>query len=739
MQSIVKKIIWACLIIIPFVALYVASGHSLDIINWGTAGLYFPFIAGKNLLFRFLVEIAFFSWVILALKDATYRINIRKSPILLAYGIFMAVLLAADAFGVNPFKSFWSNFERMEGFVGHLHLFGYFVVLSAMVRSAEEYGRLFRAFIVSNVAVLVFAYGQLLGANGYIFSQLLPSVAAKFSAVFPIHMSENRLDATLGNSAYFAIYCLMFIFILALRWSQSRTPGKAFWYPALMLLNLIALFYTGTRGTQIGLLAGGFVTLVLIGWFEKGKARKIIVGTIITCAILVGSVFAFKDSSFIQSSPTLARFASISPNDITGMSRISIWKISYEAWKERPLLGYGQENFIHVFAERFTPEKMWQLEPWYDRSHNVFFDWLVATGIIGLIAHLSLYAVSFFLIWRKKGDMPFNERAILTGALIGYFVHNIFVFDNLLSCILFLFLLAYIAWRTDSRGGVHSGHAIPDDTMKSVYLPLVAIVFLVTFYFLTYRPLVVNKLLVRGIDISRLIQVEGMNFAQAVKVQEESFMKAIAMNTLGSEETREQFMQTIARVAQVTIPAEVSAEDRKASVDAINSIVAAGRLTINDSYERYKNDARMLSIYGSFLNTVNDGVAGERILAQAHVIAPKKQLISFDLVRAYLLQNKFVEAYALAWSTYELAPAYPDAMKIYLITSIYANKWNEARTNVASKQGAIPFDPNIISALVNTNQVPLAVQMLREFKAANPAYAGEIDAYISQLLAGQKK
>lgn len=37
MQSILKKVIWACLLVVPFVALYVASGHSFDIINWGTS------------------------------------------------------------------------------------------------------------------------------------------------------------------------------------------------------------------------------------------------------------------------------------------------------------------------------------------------------------------------------------------------------------------------------------------------------------------------------------------------------------------------------------------------------------------------------------------------------------------------------------------------------------------------------------------------------------------------------
>lgn len=737
MQSILKKVVWACLLIIPFVALYVASGHTLDILNRGTSGFYFPFISGKNMLFRFLVEIAFFGWVILALKDAAYRLNIRKSPILIAYSVFMGVLLLADMFGVDPFKSFWSNFERMEGFVGHIHFFAYFIVLSAMLRSAADYGRMFKYFIASNIAVLVFGYGQLLGANGYIFSQLLPSVAAKFSQAFPVHMSENRLDATLGNSAYFAIYCLMFAFILALRWNDVRGQKGNWMYPTLIVLNLIALFYTGTRGTQIGLLVGGFITLGIVAWNEKGKVRKTIAGIAIVVAILVGSVFVFKNTSFIQSSPTLARFASISPTDLTGMSRLSIWKISYEAFKERPILGYGQDNFSYIYASKFIPEKMWNLEAWYDRSHNVFFDWLVAAGVLGLISYLSLYVVALFLMWNKRSAMPLRERAILTGALAGYFVHNVFVFDNLISYILFFFLLAYIAFRTNARGEVHGGKPVSDDQMNMLYLPVIGILFVASFYFLIYRPLMVNKLLVRGLDINRLVQQLG--FSEALKVQQESFEKAIALHTLGSEEAREQYLQTTLRVSQITIPEDVPAEDRQKAVAAINALILGARTDIEKSYEDHKNDVRMLSIYGMFYNGIGDGVSSERVLTQAHTLAPKKQLVSFDLVRAYLLQGKSVEGYTLAKETYDLQPAYENAAKVYLLSSVYANKWTEATKYIAEKNGSVPFDQDTLNALVGTNQITAAIAYLNELKKNSPQYTDQVDAFIKQLLAAPKK
>ena len=137
MQKVLKNVIWGCLFIVPFIALYISDGGSFDMLHFNSSGLFFPFISGKNLVFRSIVEIAFAAWLLLALSDAKYRI--KKSPLVIAYGIFMLIILLADIFGVDTRTSLWSNFERMEGFVGHIHLFAYFIVLTSMVSTVEDW------------------------------------------------------------------------------------------------------------------------------------------------------------------------------------------------------------------------------------------------------------------------------------------------------------------------------------------------------------------------------------------------------------------------------------------------------------------------------------------------------------------------------------------------------------------------------------------------------------------------
>lgn len=739
MQNIIKNIVWGCLILIPFIVLHVADGSKFDVISWFTgSGMFFPFISGKNILFRILVEVALAGWAILALSDSSYRINIKKSPIMIAYGLFIIILLVADLFGVDREKSMWSNFERMEGFVGHVHFFAYFFVLTVMVRSLVEWQRLWKVFIVANVLILIHAFCQLLGAKGLFFANHFPDAAAWFSARFAIHMSENRLDATIGNSAYFGIYCLMHFFILGMLWSQSQEPKKRWIYPILMFINFFGVLYSGTRGTMIGIMVGGLITLGILAWKGDKKFKKIFIGSIVVLLVGVSSVFIFKNTPLVKSSSILSRVASISPNDITGASRLSIWKISYEAWKERPLLGYGQDNFSYVFARKFLPNNMCNLEPWYDRSHNVFFDWLVAAGALGLLTYLSLYGVALWFMWFRENEMTLTEKAIITGMLAGYFIHNFFVFDNLTSYILFFALLAYITSRTKA-GGERKGEALFDkDQMNLLITPVIGIVLVVTLYYVNYRPLLVNNLVIEAMSI---VQKEDStkSFADKIKIQQNDFINAIDMNTLGSIEAREQFLQMAIRIGQIKIPDSLPAGDKQSAVSAINGLLTAAAKDIEDSFQANKTDVRMLSIYGMFFNGTGNAASAEKVLTEARLLAPNKQLIAFDLIRAYLLQKKFDEAYVLGRKTYDLSITCTDALKWMMVSAAYDGKYKEAKAYALSRGQNVTFDPDVLGGVVSSGQITLAIEILKELKKQDPTMASQVDEYIKQLLAMPRK
>ena len=102
-----------------FLPLYVADG------------MFFPFITGKNFAFRIIVEIVFAIWLILLARKAVSLP--RLSWVFITITSFVVIASLATIFGENPYRSFWSNFERMDGLITLFHLLAYFVVVVSVV------------------------------------------------------------------------------------------------------------------------------------------------------------------------------------------------------------------------------------------------------------------------------------------------------------------------------------------------------------------------------------------------------------------------------------------------------------------------------------------------------------------------------------------------------------------------------------------------------------------------------
>ena len=75
----------------------------------------FPFVVGKALYSRTLIEIVFVAWVLLALFQPAYRPP--RSRLLILLGAALGVAVLSACLGVSVQRSFWSSYERMQGVV----------------------------------------------------------------------------------------------------------------------------------------------------------------------------------------------------------------------------------------------------------------------------------------------------------------------------------------------------------------------------------------------------------------------------------------------------------------------------------------------------------------------------------------------------------------------------------------------------------------------------------------------
>lgn len=729
-----KHIVIACLSFIPFIAWIVSDGRLFDIFNipGNVGGLFFPFISGKNFYFRAVVEIAFIAWIFLLIKAPEYRP--KKNPIFISYALFVSVLLIADLFGANPFRSFFSNYERMEGFVMHIHMFAYFVMMYTMLRKKEDWVYMFKYMLVSNICVLFWAYMQLLGNPQFWFSHVFPKFSETMRMVFPIHMSENRLDSTLGNSAYMAIYAVLFSAISMLMYVTTTSKNWKIISIILFVLNIIALYFTATRGSIIGMVVGVFVGGTVLVFSGSQKEKKV-AGGILACVIaMILVLYTARNSSFVAHSPILSRFAGISATDMTTMSRVTLWKMSFEGFKENPILGFGQDNFSNVFARHFNP-KMYAQEPWFDRSHDVFFDWLIAGGVCGLLSYLSLFVVATYSLYRKGKDghslFSTREKAIIIGVLVAYFIHNVLVFDNLVSYILFFAILAYIASKSVEQNSYGNKKSIFDEYQILVVAGGV-IVTLLLFIFSVYKPYMANKTLVEAINVNRLFSMYTPD--KAVLEQKRIYEKALAYDSFGSSEIREQLIQSV--VNGISVAQQI--QDPATKNEYFKSLEQLANLAKNEiqvSLKTEGDDVRALGLFGSFYNSIGDYVTGEKLLRQAYTLAPKKQRNTFTLLVSLFGLGKYNEAYDLAVRMYNDAPAYDEARTILGVLAAYTGKENEALALFTQNGQTFPLTGEIMNAYTSSKTTKRGIEFLREYKKGHASESVKIDELIAQLSA----
>ncbi len=594
------------LFLLPLTPLIVASSF------------FFPFITGKAFYLRILIEIAVVAWVVLALLDKAYRP--RFSWLGASVVAFVVWMFIADAFALNAAKAFWSNFERMEGWVLLAHLLGLFFAASAVLRVEKKW----RAWFLTSLGVATVLVG-------YALLQLNGSLA--------IHQGSTRIDASLGNSAYFAIYLLFTTFVAGWLALTERRAWLKWSLLALAAITATLIFYTGTRGTIIGLILGLSLAALLTALTSGGRARRYAAGACVLILILVGSFYLVRDSSFVQNNYALERVASISLSD--GATRFTIWQMAFKGVLERPVLGWGQEGFNYVFNKYYDPS-LYKQEAWFDRAHNAFIDWLSAGGIPAFLLYLSLFVSAIVLLWRRS-ELSRPERIALTAALVGYAVHNTFVFDNLYSYIYFFAILALI----DSQVGrpIERFERAPELNGADSMITVLPVAFVVAFALIWY----VN---VPGMQVARKLITAISPSSAGVSANIQAFQELAARPAFAAQEIREQLVSFVGSALQSS---QVTNEQKQ-------QIALLAMTEMQKQVDRYPQDARGHLQISYLYRAVGDGANALKHTKLAGTLSPKKEeiliqagTIEWDMGEVKAAQAYFNAAYALGPQFQELA------------------------------------------------------------------------------------
>lgn len=644
--------------------------------------LFFPFITGKAFGFRILTEIIFFSWLYLAAIYPEYRP--RKSLILFAVGLLLFAGIWGTVFGVNPYRSFWSNFERMEGLIGHLHFFAFFISLTSTFLVRGIWEKFLKASIFTSVIVALYALTQIFGDT--------------------VINQGSRVDATFGNSAYLAIYTVFHFFLALFFLAREKSKSFKVTYGVIALLNVFILYFTATRGAILGLIGGMVATALLILLFDRENKiiRRASFIVVLSAIVIIGAFFLFKGADFVKESSVLSRFADISLTEQTVESRFIVWNIAMQGFLERPITGWGFDNFSQVFNKYYDPE-LWRQEQWFDRAHNVVFDWGIRAGILGFFAYGFLFIAAIYTIWKKIEDFDVPEKSILTGLLLAYLFHNLFVFDNTVSYIIFFAFLGYLGALSGSDSGDQK--ILEGDGNKKLLAGGLLLVFVFTFYFGNLKPIYGANTLLNAVNPVNSLDDRITHFDDLADLK-----------TFALGESAEQASQ----LATSLRTADVGSEDKQKALLSADKIMKL-------QLEREPENARqhlllgiMHSRYGLFLDRA------EEELVRALELSPKKQHILFELGTFYVNNDEPVKGLSLMKEAFEEDTDYGEARVFYGITALLLGQEELAKSILEPVYGSVAVpDRRFIRLFLDRERYDLAILATQKLMEEDKDFAEE--------------
>lgn len=331
----------------------------------------------KNTVFVILGVWLMVSYLILKFEIRDWRFSKDQKIFLSMLGVLFLFkiisLLCSPVIGM----SFWGSIVRHEGFTTHFFLAVWAVVVMDFIKNKKQLNKLFLA--ASLTAIIIALYGDF----------------QKFGIDFPFlvwdEMAYKRIASSLGNPLFLSIYLIFTSSFTIYVLFQFK---KWYWRAILssgLILQLAAIIFTFTSSSILAI----FCSLIFFAfWYFWREKRIASYGILVISAVCI--ILVILNLAGSLKSPLLDRvLVDFSLHNQSNLQRIYVWQSAWQAFKDKPFFGWGNENFQGGFERYANPKLIVPMEMNFDRAHNVILDRLVMEGIFTTLAYASLmiYAI----------------------------------------------------------------------------------------------------------------------------------------------------------------------------------------------------------------------------------------------------------------------------------------------------------------------------------------------------------
>ena len=432
-------------------------------------------------------------------------------PLLALTGFFIVSIISTITSEDIIFSVFGS--PARSGGTLNFTFFFIFAILLAVFIKGEYWNKLMKVNFMAGFLASLLAIVQYFGLFKNIF----------------LGFETGATPSFFGNSTLLAIYMIFLVFSSFTFFISEKNKKEKAIYGSLFLLFLFTIFVTSARASYIGTLIGfSFYFLffpiklvepenTLVKWVTKKrlKAFKIAFASFVFLVLLtlIYVNTSSKLPGFIENNKRLSYVIhnrlsfKIVAEDLAG-TRLSAWKITANAIKEKPMLGWGPENFHIGFEKYFDPTLPPSLQKlWWDRPHNIFLEIWANSGIFALIFYLAFWLI---LLWqlqmlKNRTDDTKNsyDAHAIQAMFIGYLTALFFNFDSFATHLISFFFIGYALYLLSAETEkITINPPARLITLKKPLTIFLAIAMSLFFWFCNIKPLYFNEKIVLAANLS---------------------------------------------------------------------------------------------------------------------------------------------------------------------------------------------------------------------------------------------
>ena len=619
-SNILLKIIKFGIGFILFIPLYVGGSF------------FFPFIFPKIWLFCLIIEIIFFFYIILSVSDARFRPKFNW--VLKAVILLTLILIITSFTGIDTFRSFWGNTERMSGVIAWFHFLGFAIILASIFKNEKEWRNFFGIAVV--VSIFEFFY-----------------VLAQYFEASWTWLPGSQMG-TIGNTDLLASYAIFSAFFALYLWRDSLKSNFRYFWAVAFFLNIGTLFLASSRGALLGFGSGIFVYILVSAW-QRPPIRKPLASVGLVVIILYASIWFMRGTDFVKNTPQLTRITNVSIKDDTVQQRFTEWGIAWNAFKARPIFGWGPNNYLYLHNAFLDPKVYNLRETNFDRAHNAYLDYASMSGILGLLGYLFLIGVLFWIFWK-------NKLWVWASLIVAYAVQSFFVFDSPSTYIALFLTIGFALY-------VRSGSTNNLPKFGSIKPQAVAAISIFLIWQVSYKSAAAN--------INFASAFSGLGSGVLTPAQAfESYQKSLTYETLGASEFRNQYSQWL-RSGISRFPVEERLAVVDFGIDQLEKEVKDHPLVFS-----YLNLGQIYYFKSTGVSDDSLRISLWQKSAQAYEkaieLSPKRLEVYYSYLQLALTAKDYNRAIELTKKTTEVAPDYGQNWWYLGIANISAGHDDEA-------------------------------------------------------------